>query len=90
MKKTTTGGQKKNKENKGYNRKNTNLGKECMQPQGESRGVEMLMEVDQAEVGVKRRLQSLLHELGNWVDNGKNARMDGKVREFSKLLTHHL
>ena len=42
------------------------------------------------EVGVKRRLQSLLHELGNWVDNGKNARMDGEVREFSKLLTHHL
>ena len=56
MKKTTSGGQKKNKENRGYVGKNMDLGKECMQPQGESKGVEMLMEVDQVKVGTKRRL----------------------------------
>ena len=50
MKKITKSGQKKNKENRGYNGKNTNLGKECMQPQRESRGVEMLMEVDNGKV----------------------------------------
>ena len=90
MKKTTGGGQKKNKENKGYVRKNTDSGKECMQLQGESKGVEMLMEVDKVEVGIKRRLRSPLHELGNCVDNGKKVRMEGEVREFGKLLAHHL
>jgi len=46
MKKITRGGQKKNKENRGYDRAIIASGKECMQPQGESRGVETLMEVD--------------------------------------------
>jgi len=50
----------------------------------------MLMEVDKVEVGIKRRLQSPLHELGNCVDNGKKVRMEGEVREFGKLLAHHL
>ena len=90
MKKNTGGGQKKNKENRGYVGKNMDSGKECMQSQGESKGVEMLMEVDQVEVGTKRRLRSPLHELENCVDNGKKARMEGEVREFGKLLAHHL
>ena len=89
-KKTTRGGQKKNKENSGYVRKNTDSGKECMQLQGESKGVEMLMEVNKVEVGIKTRLRSPLHELGNYVDNGKKARIEGEVREFGKLLAHHL
>ena len=89
MKKITKSGQKKNKENKGYDGMIIALGKECMQPQGESRGVETLMEVNQAEVGVKRRLRSPLHELGNYVENGKKARMEREVREFGKLLAHH-
>ena len=90
MKKNIGGGRKKNKENKVYVRKNMDSGKECMQLQGESKGVEMLMEVDKVEVGIKRRLRSPLHELGNCVDNGKKARMEGEVKEFGKLLAHHL
>ena len=89
-KKTTRGGQKKNKENRGYVGKNTDSGKDCMQLQGERKGVEMLMEVNKVEVGIKRRLRSPLHELGNCVDNGKKARMEGEVKEFGKLLAHHL
>ena len=46
MKKITKSGQKKNKENRVYDGMITAFGKECMQPQGESKGVETLMEVD--------------------------------------------
>ena len=48
------------------------------------------MEVDQAEMGLKRRIRSLLRELENFDESGKRARMEGEVREFGKLLAHHL
>ena len=41
-------------------------------------------------MGVKRRLRSPLHELGNYVENEKKARMEGKVKDFGKLLAHYL
>ena len=54
MKKNNGAGQKKNKENRDYNEKNTNSGKERMQVQGENRGVEIMMEVDHTVVGGKK------------------------------------
>ena len=48
------------------------------------------MEVDQAEMGLKRRPRSPLRELENFDVSGKRARMEGEVREFGKLLAHHL
>ena len=54
MKKNNGAGQKKNKENRDYNEKNMNSGKERMQVQGENRGVEIMMEVDHTVVGGKK------------------------------------
>lgn len=90
MKRTTRGGPKKNKENRGLDGKDTVSSKKSMQTQGEGRGVVMSMEVYQVELGVKRSLRSPLHELENNADNGKKAQMEGEVREFGKLLAHHL
>ncbi|KAK9998173.1 hypothetical protein SO802_017776 [Lithocarpus litseifolius] len=72
-KKSNGGGRKKNKENNVYVGTNMEAGKEHMQPLGENKGVEMVMEVDQVEVGTKRRLRSPLYEVGNCIDNGKKA-----------------
>ena len=95
MKKTTRGGQtrkkkKKKKKTRGFDGRKTVSGRESMQPQGEGRSVEMSMEVDLVKLGVKRRIRSPLHELENSEGNGKRARMEGEVREFGKLLAHHL
>ena len=90
IKKATEGGQKKNKENRGGvgTRKGSN--RECMQAQEVDSGIGRSMEVDQAEMGLKRRTRSPLHELENFDVSGKRARMEGEVREFGKLLAHHL
>ena len=64
--------------------------RECMQSQGVDSGIERSMEVDQAEMKLKRRIRSPSHELENFDDAGKRAKMEGEVREFGKLLAHHL
>ena len=66
------------------------LDRECMQSQGVDSGIERSKEVDQTEMGLKRRIRSLSHELENFDVSVKRTRMEGEVREFGKLLAHHL
>ena len=64
--------------------------RECMQAQEVDSGTGRSMEVDQAEMGLKRRPRSPLHELEDFDVSVKRTRMEGEVREFGKLLAHHL
>ena len=60
IKKATEGGQKKNKENRGGVGMRKGSDRECMQSQEVDSGTGRSMEVDQAEMGLKRRIQSPL------------------------------
>lgn len=44
------------------------------------------MKIDLAEMGAKRRVRSTLTELDNMEDNGKQARVEGEVKEFGRIL----
>ena len=90
IKKATEGGQKKNEENRGSVGTRKDPNRECMQFQEFDSGTGRSMEVDQAEMGLKRRHRSPLHELENFDVSVKKTRMEGEVREFGKLLAHHL
>ena len=90
LKKATEGGQKKNKGNRGGVETKKDLDRECMQRQGVDSGTERSMEVDQTEMGLKRRVRSPLHEEENLDGSGKRAKLEGEVREFGKILAHHL
>lgn len=44
------------------------------------------MKIDLDEMGAKRRVRSTLTELDNMEDNGKQARVEGEVKEFGRIL----
>ena len=90
LKKATEGGQKKNKGNRGGVETRKDLDRECMQRQGVDSGIERSMEVDQTKMGLKRRVRSPSHEVENFDGSGKRAKLEGEVREFGKMLAHHL
>ena len=90
LKKATEGGQKKNKGNRGGVETRKDLDRECMQRQGVDSGIERSMEVNQTEMGLKRRVRSPSHEVENFDGSGKRAKLEGEVREFGKMLAHHL
>jgi len=85
MKKTRGGSQRKNKENREVLGIEKELDREETRPQEDNNNVDGTMEIEMVDMGIKRRAWIPLAELEGKEDDGKQVKVDGEIKELSKL-----
>ena len=85
MKKTKGGNQRKIKENREVPGIEKKLDREETKSQEDNNTVDGSMGIEMVDMGTKRRARVPLAELENKKDNGKRVKVDGEIKELSKL-----
>lgn len=85
MKKTKGRNQRKIKENREVPGIEKKLDREETKSQEDNNTVDGSMEIEMVDMGTKRRARVPLAELENKKDNGKRVKVDGEIKELSKL-----
>ena len=85
MKKTKGRHQRKIKENREVPGIEKKLDREETKSQEDNNTVDGSMEIEMVDMGTKRRARVPLAELENKKDNGKRVKVDGEIKELSKL-----
>ena len=90
IKKTRGGNERKNKENRDIPGKDKKLDGEETHHQRDTNTVVSTMEYEMMDMGIQRRARTPLAELENKEDNRKQVKVEGEIKELSKLLAQHL